>query len=325
MRREAATFHVALVLAVALPAHPPQARVIEGVAAVVNGEVITILEVKRTMASQLKALEEISDPEEREARRTKLRRQVLDKLIAERLLIQEVKKHHLEVSERDVDLAVQDVMKQNNLDEAGLRRVLREQGQSWEKYRADIRSQIESMRLLSLKLKGRPEVKEEDLRTYYQQHYAVVGKEVEVRARHTLIRLEADARPRQVEEALGRAREIAREASGGADFAELARRHSEGPTASEGGDLGWFRRGVMVPAFEEVAFALRVGEVSEPVRTRFGYHVIKVEDRRAVSPEPFEKVKEEIRRILQKRQEGRDLEDYLNELKKDAYIEIKTR
>ncbi|MBX6375221.1 MAG: peptidylprolyl isomerase, partial [Acetobacteraceae bacterium] len=91
----------------------------------------------------------------------------------------------------------------------------------------------------------------------------------------------------------------------GADFAEVARRRSTGPGAREGGDLGFFKRGDMVPEFAEAAFALQAGQISEaPVRTAFGWHVIKVEERRAAPPPPFEEVRDALRQQILEEQIG---------------------
>ncbi|NKC33708.1 peptidylprolyl isomerase [Falsiroseomonas selenitidurans] len=130
-----------------------------------------------------------------------------------------------------------------------------------------------------------PAMTEEALRARYQQEVAGRTAEEEVRARHILVPTEAEARA-----ALAEARRD------GADFAEIARRRSTGPGSREGGDLGFFKRADMIPAFAEAAFAMQPGEISAtPVRTQFGWHVIKVEARRAVPPPPFEEARESLR------------------------------
>src|SRR5262249_59737337 len=108
-----------------------------------------------------------------------------------------------------------------------------------------------------------------------------------------------DAKRADVEHARQRAQEIAQRAKTGADFAALAHQLSDGPSAAQGGDLGYFRKGVMVPEFERVAFSLPVGAVSDPVRTPFGFHVIKVEDRREAPPPPVDTVKEQLRHLFE--------------------------
>ncbi|HZF74351.1 MAG TPA: peptidylprolyl isomerase [Acetobacteraceae bacterium] len=129
------------------------------------------------------------------------------------------------------------------------------------------------------------EATEEKLRERYQRQVASRPAEEEVRARHILVPTEAEAR--------AALEEVRRP---GADFAEVARRRSTGPGSREGGELGWFKRGDMIPEFAEAAFGLRPNEVVQaPVRTQFGWHVIKVEDRRATPAPPFEEVRDSLR------------------------------
>src|SRR5262249_511680 len=115
----------------------------------------------------------------------------------------------------------------------------------------------------------------------------------QVHARHILITTGAGVSD---EKARARADSLRKAAAGGADFAELARRFSQEPGAStSGGDLGWFGRGRMVKEFETAAFALKVGETSPVVKSQFGYHVIRVEEKKAAGTKPFTEVKEALR------------------------------
>lgn len=130
-------------------------------------------------------------------------------------------------------------------------------------------------------------VTEEAVRARYEQEVANRPAEEEVRARHILLRTESEARA------------VLAELRAGADFAAVAQQRSIGPGAREGGDLGFFRRGDMVPEFAEAAFALQPGQISsEPVRSPFGWHIIKVEERRRVAPPPFAEVAQALREQL---------------------------
>jgi peptidyl-prolyl cis-trans isomerase C len=142
--------------------------------------------------------------------------------------------------------------------------------------------------LLSREVAAAAGAGEDALRRRYDQAVASRPAEDEVRARHILVPSEAEARA-----ALAEARRP------GADFAEVARRRSTGPGAREGGDLGFFKRGDMVPEFAAAAFALQAGQISEaPVQSPFGWHVIKVEERRAAPPPAFEEVRDQLRQQL---------------------------
>ncbi|WP_419914676.1 peptidylprolyl isomerase [Hoeflea sp.] len=128
---------------------------------------------------------------------------------------------------------------------------------------------------------------EEAVRERYDREVAATPPEQEVKARHILVDSEEQAKT------------VITELDGGKDFIELAQEKSTGPSGPQGGDLGYFTRGRMVPEFEEAAFALETGTYTkEPVKTQFGWHVIKVEDKRDTPPPNFEQVANQIQRIL---------------------------
>lgn len=139
------------------------------------------------------------------------------------------------------------------------------------------------------------EVSEEELREYYDNHPDEFHTPKTVEARHVLIKVEQNAPEEAVETARRRAQEVHQKAVDGADFAELAVQYSEGPSADNGGYLGTFRRESMVAPFADKAFSMGAGEISEPVRTRFGWHVIKVEAVNEETTESFESARETIR------------------------------
>lgn len=131
------------------------------------------------------------------------------------------------------------------------------------------------------------EITPEMLKARYDEEIANAPKQEEVHARHILVDTEDEAK------------KIIAELDNGADFAELAKERSTGPSADNGGDLGYFSKGQMVPEFEEVAFSLNPGEYTEtPVQTQFGYHVIEVEDTREKTPIPFEQIEPQLRQLV---------------------------
>ncbi len=142
------------------------------------------------------------------------------------------------------------------------------------------------------------EVDEKRIEEYYLENAARFIEKKQVKARHILFKVAENASEEEMEAVLGKAREVLERARKGEDFAELAKEFSEGPSKEEGGDLGFFSEGQMVKPFEEAAFSLGKGEVSDPVKTRFGYHIIKVEDIKEEAARSLEKAREEIREDL---------------------------
>jgi len=148
-------------------------------------------------------------------------------------------------------------------------------------------------------------ITEEALAEHYEKLVVANISKEEVHARHILLETEAQAR------------EVIKELEGGADFAELARARSTGPSASKGGDLGFFAEGQMVPAFSKAAFALKKGEMTtDPVQTQFGWHVIKSEDRRPLEPLQRAQVEDQLRMAVSRHIGA----TYLLELRKTATV-----
>lgn len=150
------------------------------------------------------------------------------------------------------------------------------------------------------------EVTEEEIKTYYNDHQSEYKKPETVSARHILLKVSENASEETAAKKRQKAEKIMRQAKSGTDFAELARKHSEGPSKKDGGKLGTFEKGDMVEPFSEKAFSMEAGDISEPVRTRFGWHIIKVEKHQATAVQPLDKVKSKIRDKLA-RQKARSL------------------
>lgn len=153
---------------------------------------------------------------------------------------------------------------------------------------------------------GDVSVNDDEIRTYYEDHQDQFHHEKQVKARHILFRLGAQASEEDVKKAEATARTVLEKARKGEDFAALAKAYSQDGSAQAGGDLGWFTKDQMVPAFADAAFAMKAGEVSDLVRTPFGWHIIKVEDVRPEETVPLDKAKPQIELNL-KREKARDV------------------
>lgn len=151
-------------------------------------------------------------------------------------------------------------------------------------------------------------ITDEAARARYEEELGRLTPEEEVRARHILVETEEEAQA------------IKAEADAGADFATLAEEKSTGPSKARGGDLGFFTRERMVPEFSEAAFALEVGEISEPVKSAFGWHVIKLEERRTPEPAPFEAVREQLIEAMAREAAQTELTKVRDEVVVDAEI-----
>jgi peptidyl-prolyl cis-trans isomerase C len=162
--------------------------------------------------------------------------------------------------------------------------------------------------LMSTLMEARSKVSatDEEMHKVYDEAVKPMGAEEEVRARHILVETEDEAKA------------ISQQIKGGADFAELAKEKSKDPgSAKEGGDLGYFAKGSMVPEFAEVAFKMYPGQVSNPVKTQFGWHIIKLEDKRSRQVPDFDQVKNQIEAFVARRAQS----EFVTQLRETAKIE----
>ena len=169
-----------------------------------------------------------------------------------------------------------------------------------EKFRVPEQRKIEAVVVEGKALLDSIKVSQDEIAKYYQDNLDKYKVKERVKARHILIKLGKDASSEEVKQAKAKIAAIKKQLKAGKDFAELAKKNSEGPSASRGGELGWFPRGAMVKAFEDAAFALKEGEVSGPVRTQFGFHLILVEKHEAAHTKKLAEVSPEIKKQLQR-------------------------
>jgi peptidyl-prolyl cis-trans isomerase SurA len=314
------TFIAAALLAQA-PA--PAGTVLNRVAAVVNGDVVTLKELRDRAGPELRAVEEKTAGPELEQARARLLKQVLEAVVAERLLDAQVKELQAEATEAEVDEAIDGIKKRERVDDAGLDRALAEQGLDRAAFRRQTKRSLEARNVLRLRVGSKIRVTDEDVRNHYQQHQKEFLSGVELRVRHVFLQLPAGAPAAEEARVRARAEQLVARLRAGEDFARLAREVSQGPSAADGGDLGWLARGVVQPEVERAAFALETGKVSDPIRARNGFQILKVEARRGGEVRPFEEVKELIRDRLTNDQVDSYTLQYVAELRKDAVVDVR--
>ena len=301
-----------------------RAELVDKVAATVNDDVIALSEVEQRAAPELAALNQNRDSPQRAELRKKALHSAVEQLIGEKLMEKQVDELGITVSDQEVELGLEDIRRQNNFDADQFEQALRSEGYTVQQYREFMRKQLRRLKLVNIKVRSRVTVSENDLRGAYDRWARLEQADPEIRARHILVKVEKSAPPEQQAKALEKAKALAAEArKPGVDFAELAKKKSDGPSAADGGDLGSFRRGMMVPEFDKVAFSLPEGGVSDPVRTHFGWHIIKVEERRAVPVKSFEEMKDQLQEKLTREQLEKYTEQYVKELRQQAAVEVR--
>ncbi|RMH37867.1 MAG: hypothetical protein D6689_20620 [Deltaproteobacteria bacterium] len=297
---------------------------LDRVVAVVNDEIILQSDLERRLLPLAASLDDIRDERERERRRRALAQQVLDDLVNERLVLEAAKEAKLEVSEREVDNALAEIKKQNNLDDAGLAKALAMQGYTMSSYREDVRRQILRMRAINVLVRPKVSVTDEDVRAAYDARSRRSGAVKRVHLHHVLIAVPPKVSATQLAQAKARAAEVIDKARSGVPFADLAREYSDDDaTKADGGDLGWIERGSLPTEWEAIVFSMSKGEVRGPISGPNGLHVFYVSDLEQVEQKPFDEVKEQIRGELFRREMDRKTTEWLAELRNKAYVDIK--
>jgi parvulin-like peptidyl-prolyl isomerase len=315
----------------AAPASPhaqPPRTLVDRVVAVVDADIITERELLAQAQGPLSEIGVSADEGVHDARRRRVLEQVLDGEISERLLNREVRanKDRLGVADKDVDRAIDEVMRLNHVNHEQLQAALYGQGLTWSEYRGKLRAQLERTRLVQLKVQGKVQVKEGEARRRCLERQRLgtpKGHEV-VCASHILLRLDKDAGPQEVARQQKRAEALRARLQNGEPISELAKAHSDDPGAEDGA-LGCFGKGEMVEAFEAAAFALSVGETSDVVRTPFGLHLIVVTDKPAGQVHGCESAAdlEPFKNEVYQEEMGRQMELWMQELKQAAFVEIR--
>ncbi|WP_199614532.1 peptidylprolyl isomerase [Paenibacillus alkalitolerans] len=231
--------------------------------------------------------------------------QAVDQLITERLVDNAAKKSNIKVTDEELNAEVDKIKEQMGGQEA-FDQALVQYGLTVDKLKEQLVTQVQLTKLLAPQIK----ITDEDLKKYYDENKEQFSTPEQVRASHILVETkeEAEAIVKQLKE--------------GADFAELAEEKSKDPgSAAKGGDLDFFGKGQMMPEFEEAAFKTPVGELSGIVETDYGFHIIKVTDKKEAKTPTFDEKKEEIRETLVQQQTNEKSQAYIEELRSKAKIE----
>jgi len=254
-------------------------------------------------------------------RLAELKKNIIDNIVNTELLFQEAKAKNVKVDENRVMAQYNGLMSRYNSEEEFVKSLAREHF-TVEQLKAEIRKGQMIGAMLEKELFKNIKIADEQAREYFEKNKDKYKRPDMVKARHILIKLEPDASSDKVADVNKRIREIEKKIAEGGSFEELAKKFSEGPSAPRGGDLGLFPRGVMVKEFEDVAFSLKPGEVSKPVRTQFGLHLIKVEEIQEAGVPDFEKVKKSIAQNIENDERKKLVEQYIEGLKNKSEIKV---
>ena len=288
------------VAAVPSPAAAPAIE--DPVVATVNGEAVhqsDLFKIARSLGQQAARMS---------------RQQVLEQAVAQRLIAQAAVKAGQVVAASEVDEAYQRITDQRGGKET-FEAQLAEAGVTPEEVRDEIQMQMKVDKVLESKTAGKVSISDASVEAFYTDNPQFFER---ASARHILIKAGAQDSEEKQAEARKRIDAIAERIKAGEDFAEVAKTESEDPgSAVQGGDLGQFGRGRMVPVFEEAAFTLEAGEISDVVQSQFGYHLIQGQGQSTV---PLEEVRDRIHNALEQRQRDQIIGEWVEQLREEATI-----
>ena len=308
-----------LVLPICVRAEEEKTAVEKGKIAEVNGISISNEAYERELSFFLEqaARERRQVPD---AMLAKVKEDILDNLIDREVLYQKSQKEGIKIGAQAVTDQLATIKKRFPSD-AEFKKALDQMKLS----ESDIKSQIEKdmaiRELIDKQVAQKVVITDAQTKSYYDENPNMFEQPEQVKASHILIKVETDASETDKAKARIEIVKIQKKLQNGEDFATLAKEFSQGPSSAKGGDLGFFRRGQMVKPFEDAAFALKPNEVSDVVETRFGYHLIKVTERKTAQTIAYADVKDRLSQHLKKQEVEKEAGQYIDKLRQEAEIE----
>jgi peptidyl-prolyl cis-trans isomerase SurA len=281
--------------------------VVDRVVAVVNEDIITLSDLQRE--ESLKKGD--GRPEAR---------QLLEDMIDRKLQMAAAKRAGMDVTDKELNEALADIMKRNNLDTKSFEAALTKEGITLEQYKVELREQMTLSRMVSKNVRAGLAVDEAEVRAYYERNLGAYSLPEEIRVRQIYFPLPENATPAQDAAVKAQAQAMFERARKGEDFLKLVRENSHGAAAPQDGDLGFMQRQHVLPEIEEAARSLKPGEIAGPLQCAGGYHIIRLEEVRTPAM-PYEKVKDEITNSLYQQKMENTYRSWLQTLRSDSHIE----
>jgi peptidyl-prolyl cis-trans isomerase SurA len=298
--------------------------VIEEILVRVNNDVVTRSELQRSREEVRQELRQ-QYGDKADAMFATREKDVLRDLIDQQLLLQKAKDKGI-TGDTELIKRLDEMRKQmglSSMDE--LEKAAKEQGVSFEDFKQNMKNQILTQLVIRNEVQPKIQITKEEEHKYYDAHQKDFEHPERVRLGEILVSTEKLEPGDQagVAAAQQKAQQLLDQVRGGAAFDEIARKNSDGPTAAQGGDLGYFKRGTLARELEEKTFAMKPGEITDVVRTKQGFLILKVSDHEQAGVPPFKEVEAEIGDQLYYQKLQPALRDYLTKLREDAFIDIK--
>lgn len=293
-------------------------EVVESIVAIVNDDIITLSQYKNQHDSLYQMMRAQLQGEEFQEQYRRVRKELLDTMITELLLLQEARKRGINVDEQ-LKLAIENIKEENNLNsDEELWRVMRQQGIDPEAWKQQMRESIMKQGIIVTEVDRSIVLDDSEIVNYYKLHPEEFTEPAEFSLRAIYIS-SAEKTGSEVEDLKG---EIESKITAGEDFANLAGTYSEGPAMENQGDLGTFKKGELEKTLEQAVEKLKVGETTSWIMFKDGWHLLKLEDKKEERLKSFDEARQEIDKKLFNEKRRKRLEDFIKELKEKSYIKI---
>ncbi len=250
---------------------------LDNIIAIVNDDVITATELDRELADVRQQLRQQNTPVPAS---DVLRKQVLDRMVSKRIQLQLADANHIKIDDEALNRAIQNIAAQNNMSLSAMREALLQEGYEFEAYRENIRTEMTLAQLRQRQVVNRIVVTDQEVDEFVEAQAVQGGATDEYRLSHILIVVPESANVDTVDKAQKRASDVLAQLRAGTDFAQLAVSESGGQQALQGGDLGWRKSGQLPTLFSGIVTTMKVGDVSDLIRSASGFHIIKLVDKR---------------------------------------------
>ncbi|MBN2717533.1 MAG: peptidylprolyl isomerase [Deltaproteobacteria bacterium] len=292
----------------------------DGIAAIVGDEIILLSEVHARMEITVQQMQ-VSPTRQEPPAATEVEAQALSDIIDDRLVAQQAKEMQISITDQEVESAIANMAAQNNMDLETFRSALEAQGTNMAQYRISMRSDLLKFKVMNMRVRARVNVSEERAREFYNAQVRDVRRSAEFEGAHILIRVPQDSRAIDVARLREKALNLVKRINGGASFEEVAMGESEDAvTAPRGGHLGRRLPGDIPNALDSVFLDMEPGEVTGPVKSAAGFHILKLVSREDTGVKPFAEVKNLIIGQLTQKEMERQQGLWLRELRKKTFI-----
>ena len=292
------------------------AEVVDKIIVIVNDEIITQGEVDRILLPVYEQYKNVYKEQELALKINEARKNVLQKLIQDKLLLTEARRRQIEVEPGEVEEKI-DIVRKRFPTEEEFKLALMRENIVFSELEKEYKERIMVDKLVDMEIRRRVSVSPNEILNYYESHKEEFKEPKKVKLRSLLIRI-SEKRPKQ--KALKLARQMHNRLKEGGDFDLLAKEYSDGPYAESGGDMGWVKEGELMERINDLVFSLDENEISGVLETDLGFHIFKVEEKMPPKATKFSEAKDRIEQFLFNRKLEKQLGEWLEELKENAYI-----